>query len=537
MHERSRVRRCGAAGSVPGRFIASPALIASPRSLPGPVRIFTRNLPRTPPPLSPRSLNPLIAGACLATLVALGAVPTAALAQAGGEIAERRSDLDELKQRIRELQDEMAKAEAERSTAQKALVESERAVSRAVRELGRIEGERKGAEKQLAVLEGEQRETAARIDARRGELADWVRRHYVHGAADGVAPLLSARDPNQLVRDAHYLEHLGRARLELIEGLRTDLAETRRRADEIVQRRDRLATLEREQRGRQQQLQTEQSRRKVALAEVNRELKAKKTEVDALQQDEQRLGKLIETLARRARLAAAREAARREAEQREAERRAAAQREAERRQAAQREAERLAALAARARAEQEPRGETAARAEPAPRVDPPRAEEPPPARVERAQRPEPVVGEVRDAAGATPTGVRFNQLRGQLRFPVRGELVGRFGAPRAEGGTTWKGVFIRAGNGAEVRAVAGGEVVFSDWLRGYGNLIIVDHGSDYLSIYGNNDALLREEGDRVGGGEPIASVGSGGVGNDSGLYFEIRHQGQALNPMQWMRLD
>ncbi|ENO95341.1 peptidase M23, partial [Thauera phenylacetica B4P] len=170
-------------------------------------------------------------------------------------------------------------------------------------------------------------------------------------------------------------------------------------------------------------------------------------------------------------------------------------------------------------------------------VDPPRAEEPPPARVERAQRPEPVVGEVRDAAGATPTGVRFNQLRGQLRFPVRGELVGRFGAPRAEGGTTWKGVFIRAGNGAEVRAVAGGEVVFSDWLRGYGNLIIVDHGSDYLSIYGNNDALLREEGDRVGGGEPIASVGSGGVGNDSGLYFEIRHQGQALNPMQWMRLD
>ena len=494
----------------------------------------TRKIPRIPPPLSPRSLNPLLAGACVAAFVALAGVPRPALAQAGGEIAERHSDLDELKQRIRELQDEMARAEAERSTAQKALVESERAVSRAVRELGRIEGERRGAEKQLAVLEGEQRETAARIDARRGELADWVRRHYVHGAADGVAPLLSARDPNQLARDAHYLEHLGRARLELIEGLRTDLAETRRRADEIVQRRDRLAALEREQRGRQQQLQTEQSRRKAALAEVSRELKAKKTEVDALQQDEQRLGKLIETLARRARLAAAREAARREAEQREAERRAAAQREAERRQAAQREAERLAAMAARARAEQEPRGETAARAAPEPA---PRVEEPAPARVERAQRPEPVVGEVRDAAGATPTGVRFNQLRGQLRFPVRGELVGRFGAPRAEGGTTWKGVFIRAGNGAEVRAVAGGEVVFSDWLRGYGNLIIVDHGGDYLTIYGNNDALLKEEGERVGGGEPIASVGSAGVGNDSGLYFEIRHRGLPIDPMQWMRLN
>lgn len=512
-------------------FTASGPLSDCPPSSPPSSIASPSQLSADSTPLSPRSLKSPIAGACIAALAALLVVPGPAFAQAGGEIAERRSDLDELKQRIRELQEEMAKAEADRTSAQKALVDSERSVSRAVRELARIEGERRNAEKRLAVLEGEQRETAARIDARRGELADWVRRHYVHGAADGVAPLLSARDPNQLARDAHYLEHLGRARLELIEGLRTDLSETRRRADEISARRDRLATLESEQRDRQQQLQTEQSRRKAALAEVSRELQAKKSEVDALQQDEQRLGKLIETLARRARLAAAREAARREAEQREAERRAAAQREAERREAAQREAERRAA---RARAEHEQRGETAARAEPAPV---PRLEAPPPARVERAQRPEPVVGEVRDAASATPTGVRFNQLRGQLRFPVRGELVGRFGAPRAEGGTTWKGVFIRAGNGAEVRSVAGGEVVFSDWLRGYGNLIIVDHGSDYLTIYGNNDSLLKEVGDRVGGGEPIASVGAAGVGNDSGLYFEIRHQGQPLDPMQWMRLN
>lgn len=147
------------------------------------------------------------------------------------------------------------------------------------------------------------------------------------------------------------------------------------------------------------------------------------------------------------------------------------------------------------------------------------------------------MGEVRATAGPTPTGVRFAQLRGQLRLPVRGELVGRFGAPRADGGTTWKGVFIRTGVGADVRAVAEGEVVFSDWLRGYGNLLIIDHGSDYLSIYGNNDALLKEVGDRVAGGDAVASVGSSGVGGDSGLYFEIRHQGQALDPMQWVRLN
>src|SRR5690606_12905977 len=118
--------------------------------------------------------------------------------------------------------------------------------------------------------------------------------------------------------------------------------------------------------------------------------------------------------------------------------------------------------------------------------------------------------------------------------PVRGELVGRFGTQRAEGGTTWKGIFIRAASGTEVRAVAAGEVVFSDWLRGYGNLLIIDHGSSYLSVYGNNDALLKEVGARVAGGESIANVGASGGVAESGLYFEIRHQGRPLNPMQWV---
>ncbi|MDX9885640.1 murein hydrolase activator EnvC family protein [Thauera sp.] len=440
-------------------------------------------------------------GTALVVIVALlcGATPEAVLAQPAGEIAERRSDLDDLKKRIRDLQRDMARTEASRSSATKSLADSERAVSRVVRELAKLEAERRDAEKKLALLEGEQRETVARIDARRDELAEWLRRHYLQGGADSMAPLLSAQDPNQLARDAHYLEHLGRARLELIDGLRADLDQTRRRAEEIQSRRDRLAALEGEQRSRRGELQAEQARRKQALAEVSRQLQAQKKQVGTLQQDEQQLAKVIDTLVKRAREVAAREAARRLAAQREAERRAAEVRAVQER-------------AAQARAPERP-------ASPRPRAA------------------EPVVGEVRDAAGPTPTGVRFGQLRGQLRFPVRGELVGRFGAPRADGGTTWKGVFIRAGSGADVRAVAGGEVVFSDWLRGYGNLIIVDHGGDYLSIYGNNDALLKEVGERVGGGDAIASVGAGGVGNESGLYFEIRHQGQPLDPMQWVRLN
>lgn len=147
-----------------------------------------------------------------------------------------------------------------------------------------------------------------------------------------------------------------------------------------------------------------------------------------------------------------------------------------------------------------------------------------------------MVCKVREAAGPASSGVSFAQLRGRLNFPVFGELVGRFGSQRAGQGTTWRGVFIRAANGAEVRAVSDGDVVFSDWLRGYGNLMIVDHGGGYLSIYGNNDALYKEVGDTVRGGEGIASVGASGVEGGSGLYFEIRHRGQAVDPMQWVRL-
>ncbi|MCM8564001.1 murein hydrolase activator EnvC family protein [Thauera linaloolentis] len=428
-----------------------------------------------------------------------GVAPEVARAQAAGDIAGKRSDLDDLKKRIRELQQEMSRTEANRSGAAKALAESEREVSRAQRRVLQLQRERAEADAQLAELERAQREAEARIASRRGELAEWLRRHYVHGAADGVAPLLSARDPNQIARDAYYLEHLGRARLSLIEGMRAELRETEQRSLEIGRRRDRVTALEAEQHAQRSRLEASLLQRKEALAEISKQLQTQKREVATLRDDEQRLARVIDTLVKRAREAAAREAARRLAEQRAAERRAA---------------EARAAAAAQANA-------------------------PPPAAAAGApaRRAEPVVGEVRSSAGITPTGVRFAQLRGQLRFPVRGELVGRFGAPRAEGGTTWKGVFIRAGTGADVKAVAAGEVVYSDWLRGYGNLIIVDHGGDYLTVYGNNDTLLKEVGDAVSGGDAIASVGTSGGAGDSGLYFELRHQGRPLDPMQWVRLN
>ncbi|NJD33641.1 MAG: peptidase M23 [Betaproteobacteria bacterium] len=130
-------------------------------------------------------------------------------------------------------------------------------------------------------------------------------------------------------------------------------------------------------------------------------------------------------------------------------------------------------------------------------------------------------------------GGAFAALRGQLRLPVKGTIAGRFGQPRPEGGATWKGIFIRAAEGLDVRAVAGGAVVFSDWLRGFGNLLIIDHGDDFLSVYGNNESLLAAVGASVKDGESVATVGNSGGNPDSGLYFELRHRGQPFDPLKW----
>jgi len=130
----------------------------------------------------------------------------------------------------------------------------------------------------------------------------------------------------------------------------------------------------------------------------------------------------------------------------------------------------------------------------------------------------------------------FSGLRGKLRLPVKGELVALFGAPRQEGPVGKKGVFIRAKEGQPVLAVAAGQVVHADWMRGYGNLLIVDHGEAYLSIYANNESLLKQTGDPVAAGEIVATVGASGGNEQSGLYFELRHLGQAFDPLRWVVL-
>ncbi len=127
----------------------------------------------------------------------------------------------------------------------------------------------------------------------------------------------------------------------------------------------------------------------------------------------------------------------------------------------------------------------------------------------------------------------FASLKGKLFLPVKGEIMNRFGTSREDTGLTWKGIFIRANEGSEVRAIAQGKIVFADWMRGFGNLLIIDHGNGYMSLYGNNQALLRKAGEVVKSGDNIATVGNTGGNNNSGLYYELRQYSRPFDPLSW----
>jgi len=127
----------------------------------------------------------------------------------------------------------------------------------------------------------------------------------------------------------------------------------------------------------------------------------------------------------------------------------------------------------------------------------------------------------------------FISRKGKLNWPVKGRLWKRFGSARKSG--RYDGVVISASEGSSIRSISHGRVVYADWLRGYGLLIIVDHGADYLSLYAFNESLYKEVGDWVETGESIATVGLSGGQTKAGLYFSIRKKGKPVNPIHWCR--
>ena len=147
-----------------------------------------------------------------------------------------------------------------------------------------------------------------------------------------------------------------------------------------------------------------------------------------------------------------------------------------------------------------------------------------------------VVSEVGTLVTEYPVDVTlvFGDARGRLTWPVQGALINDYGDSRVDGQLRWNGVMVGAPQGSVVRSVHAGRVVYADWLPGLGLLVIVDHGMGYMSLYGHNEAILTESGAGVAAGEPIARVGDSGGRRQSALYFEIREDGDPIDPRPWM---
>jgi septal ring factor EnvC (AmiA/AmiB activator) len=138
-----------------------------------------------------------------------------------------------------------------------------------------------------------------------------------------------------------------------------------------------------------------------------------------------------------------------------------------------------------------------------------------------------------EKAELIPQGVAFSSLKGKLPWPVKGQLVQKFGSPRSD--SVWDGVLIDAKEGTDIHSVNAGKVVYAEWLRGYGLLIIIDHGQDYMTLYAFNQSLYKKIGETVNAGDIIASVGQSGGRTQSGLYFGIRKKGLPIDPLEWCK--
>lgn len=410
---------------------------------------------------------------------------TAAANTGSGRIEQKRkaeSEHTELRKKLNELKEDIHKTESAKHRAEDALSSSEKAISNANRKLVELSSEQKQTEKKLAELIRQQQQLQQQVEQQKDRLANLLRQQYETGSTDRVKLLLSGDNPNRINRDLHYLGYVSQSQNKLINQLRASLAAVDENRLAAEQARHDLNEIASEQQQQKSDLVKEKAKRADLIKQLSTKLTAQRKEAGQLQKNEQRLANLVVKLNRIIE---------------------------EQRKAAQiAEQNRLAKRRAEAKASKKSSKQTRETGE----------------SVQVTETPE-----------LSSDNSQFAQLKGKLRVPVKGELIARYGSQRGEG-TTWKGLFIHANEGADIKAIAPGKVVFADWLRGFGNLIILDHGAQYMSIYGNNQALLKQAGDQVSTGEAIASVGNSGGNEQSGLYFELRHKGRAFDPLRWITL-
>ena len=412
----------------------------------------------------------------------------------------------DLQQKLSVLKRDIDRTEVAKTHAADALAHSEIAISQANRSLRELAEEQAQTEARLAQLSQAQINLARTIDTQQKQLSTLLKDHYVAGTQGRVNLLLSGDNPNRINRDLQYMGYVSQAQAALLTSLRANLKTVEANKEEAQNGKDALDEIAQEALEQKNLLQKEKTQHTALLSQLSTKLASQRKEAGSIQRDDQRLAGLVDKLAGLIE------------EQRKAE--AAAQE--------KRRQEQLA-RAQKEHSKEHNKHATLEKNKSNNKINNPDAIDDDPAPTKSLGRNELTP----DADVKEKYTVSLATLRGQLHLPVKGELIAKFGSKRGDA-PAWKGLFIRAAEGTEVKSIAPGRVIFADWLRGFGNLIIVDHGDQYMTIYGNNQAVLKHAGDTIKTGDVIASVGNSGGNEHSGLYFEMRHQGRAFDPLDWV---
>ena len=394
------------------------------------------------------------------------------------ERAATRQQIEQAKKDIIELKQLLKKTQGEKSTAQRELQKTEQDIGALETKIRQLAAQLKKNQQELEQLNQEAEKLQVQRQQQQKLIAIQLRAAYQAGQQEPLRLFLNQQQPGHTNHNLTYYQYMHKARSEQIETYNKTITQLADLQNDINHQQQQVEEQKSSLLTEKQQLAELKQQRQQRVKQLNQQQGQQQQQISTKEKDQQELNKMLATI------------------------------EATLAKQAQEEKRRLEQAQAIARQQQQQN--------------------------QSQNLPKDGKQIIVSSAFSHPGG-NFDKARGKLAWPVGGPLIARFGTARGDSRSLWDGVLIQAPEGTPVKAIHPGRVVFADWLRGAGMLIIIDHGSGYLTLYGHNQSLLSSAGDTVKAGQVIATVGNTGGQAQSALYFAIRKQGKATDPNLWCR--
>jgi len=349
-----------------------------------------------------------------------------------------KSELSQLKGKIKSLQKSLSKTQKKQSIALKQLRSTEKKIATASKILRSTLHQLQQKQRELTRLHKKLTRLEQDKAIQKEALADQLRSAYMNGKQEYLKLLLNQQDPDELGRMLVYYDYMNKARSQQVKALQSTLSELNSVDKKIKLEIDGLSILKRSKESETRSLIKLQSKRQSLVKKLSNEITLKSDELTELEINAQELQQLIDS-----------------------------------------------------------------------------------------------VRDTIDAMDFSQPLEGLKKIKGRLHWPAKGKQIVSYGS--VDRGQKSSGVLIASKQGSEISAIHHGRVVYSDWLRGFGLLLILDHGKGYMSLYGHNESLYKDVGDWVEAQEAVATLGQSGGRNSPALYFELRYQGKPINPKKWFK--